>query len=89
MERLRGKKGKRAIIRWRLSSLSLSLKPYPLSLLSLSTYPRLGPSYTMRSVALSALLVVAASSVASAEESKPTFKVCSVTTLVRKRVQLN
>lgn len=74
------------IISWRLSFLLLSPKLYPLSLISLLTYPRLGPSYTMRRVALSALLVVAASSVASAEESKPVFKV-RVTTLVRKRVQ--
>ena len=38
-------------------------------------FPRHGPSYTMRRVALSALLVVAATGVA-AEESKPAFKAC-------------
>ena len=42
----------------------------------LSLYPVHGPSYTMRSVALSALLVVAAASASNADETpKPVFKV--------------
>lgn len=38
------------------------------------TTPRHGPSYTMRSVALSALLVAAAASASADEVPKPTFK---------------
>lgn len=37
--------------------------------------PRHGPSSTMRSVALSALIAVAAAGASNAEESKPVFKV--------------
>lgn len=44
----------------------------------LSLYPVHGPSYIMRSVALSALLVVAAASASNADETpKPVFKVRS------------
>ena len=58
---------------------SFPLHPVP-------AFPRPGPSYTMRSVALSALLAVAVSSASASEDVSP-FKVCVPRTLIYARVR--